>query len=378
MIAVLFASSTLVTPLYGLYRQSLGFSELTLTLIYAVYVVGNLLALLFLGRLSDQIGRRSTALPALALAALSTLLFIAAHDTALLFGARMLSGLAIGLGSGTGMAWLAELQNGADKSKATLIATCANFIGLGLGPLLGGVLAQYAPRPLLLPYLVYLAMLGLTVLLIAYTPETVTHPVRDRRELSLRPRLGVPAALRLRFLAPAATAFGTFALFGFYFALAPTMLAEELGQHNRAAGGAVVCELALIASATIFATRHLSSRAAMLSGLALLLPSLALLVSAQSLRSMLLLLLGTALSGSAGALGYRGSLQTVNQMAPAQQRAEVVSSYLVTCFLGNSVPVIGIGVLTQTSGAVNASFAFAASVGMFVLVALATGARYTR
>jgi len=60
LIGVAFAGSTVITPLYVLYEDAFGFSKLTLTLVYAVYVVGNLTALLFFGRLSDQIGRRTT------------------------------------------------------------------------------------------------------------------------------------------------------------------------------------------------------------------------------------------------------------------------------------------------------------------------------
>jgi len=47
-----------------------------------------------------------------------------------------------------------------------------------------------------------------------------------------------------------------------------------------------------------------------------------------------------------GALGYRGSLQIVNQIAPDNRRSEVVSSYLMFCYAGVSLPVIGIGVLS--------------------------------
>ena len=53
--------STLLTPLYVIYRQKFGFSGVTLTLIYAAYVVGNLGALLLFGRVSDQVGRRRAA-----------------------------------------------------------------------------------------------------------------------------------------------------------------------------------------------------------------------------------------------------------------------------------------------------------------------------
>ena len=67
MIGVLFAGSTVVTPLYVIYKQQFGFSQISLTLIYAVYVAGNLAALLWFGRLSDQIGRRQVALVAMGL-----------------------------------------------------------------------------------------------------------------------------------------------------------------------------------------------------------------------------------------------------------------------------------------------------------------------
>src|SRR5690348_13128337 len=72
----LFMGSTLLTPIYELYRSAFGLSAISLTLLYASYVIGNLVALLFLGRLSDQIGRRPVALAGLGLAALSTLLFL--------------------------------------------------------------------------------------------------------------------------------------------------------------------------------------------------------------------------------------------------------------------------------------------------------------
>ena len=76
MIGALFAGSTVVTPLYVIYKQQFGFSQISLTLIYAVYVVGNLTALLFFGRLSDQIGRRAVATMAMALAIASALVFL--------------------------------------------------------------------------------------------------------------------------------------------------------------------------------------------------------------------------------------------------------------------------------------------------------------
>jgi predicted MFS family arabinose efflux permease len=84
-IGMLYAGSTLLTPLYRLYREAFGFSPLTLTLIYSAYVLGNLTALLLLGRLSDQLGRRAVNLGAVAIGALATVLFLFASSPAWLF-----------------------------------------------------------------------------------------------------------------------------------------------------------------------------------------------------------------------------------------------------------------------------------------------------
>jgi MFS family permease len=109
MIGALFAGSTVPTPLYVIYKQQFGFSQISLTLIYAVYVLGNMTALLLLGGLSDQIGRRRSGVVAMAIAILSALIFLFAQGTVSLYLGRILSGMAIGIGAGTGTAWLAEL-----------------------------------------------------------------------------------------------------------------------------------------------------------------------------------------------------------------------------------------------------------------------------
>ena len=171
-LAVMFAGSTLLTPLYEIYRRTFGFSGLTLTLIYAVYAVGNLGALLLLGRLSDQVGRRLASLLAVAGAGASALIFLFASGTGALFAARVLSGLSIGLASGTAAAWIAELDAERNKTRASVIAASANFVGLTVGPLLAGLLAQYAPAPLRLSYGVYFVLVVITGILVASARET--------------------------------------------------------------------------------------------------------------------------------------------------------------------------------------------------------------
>ncbi len=378
MVALMFMGSTLLTPLYSIYRDTFHFSRVVLTLIYSAYVIGNLGALLFFGRVSDQIGRRPVTLIAIALAIVATTLFLLATTTTWLFAARILSGFAIGLGSGAGAAWIAELDQRHDRGRAALQITSANFAGLALGPLISGLLAQYAPWPLHLPYAVQLAALLLVGVFISATEETVAAPPQKLADVTLRPRLGVPRAILVQFVAPAVTVFGTFALIGFYAALLPSLLAERLHQMNHAVGGAVVFWLFAVAVAGVNLTRRLQSRTATLAGLGLLVPSLALFVLAQLLRSMPILLVGTTVAGVASALGFRGGLQVINAISPEDRRAEVVSSYYVAGFVGNSLPVIGVGVLSSALGSIAAGAIFAIAIGVFAVVALVVGVRHAR
>jgi len=374
-LAVMFVGAIMPTPLYPLYQHAFAFSGITLTLIYAVYVLGNLVALLFFGRLADQVGRRSAMLPAIGIGIASTVVFAAAAGSPWLFAARALSGFSTGLAAGAATAWIAELYTGRGNGAAARIAASANFFGCAAGPLFGGLLAQFAPWPLRLPYLVYLVLLCALAVAIVFVPETVTNPKRYG-EAALRPRLGVPRPIRLQFVSPAVSGFATFSLIGFYAALIPNLLGESLHQSAPTVAGGVVCEVFGIAAITILSTGGLGSQAAMFSALALLLPAVWLLVGAELARSLPLLLFAAALCGVAGGLGYRGSLEVINRIAPADRRSEVVSSYLIALFAGNSVPVIGIGVLAAAATPLVAHVTFAAVITALAGVAAWTGIKY--
>ena len=341
-----------------------------LTLVYSAYVIGNVASLFLVGRLSDQIGRKRVVLPALGFAAVATLVFLFAQGTGWLFAARALSGFGIGIAAGSGTAWVAELVPGEDRALGSTLATAANFAGLALGPLLAGFLTQYAPAPLQLSFVAYLVLLALAAFFTAGARETVEKRAPGSA-VSLRPRIGVPRGIRARFVSPAATGFANFALVGFYAALAPTVISRDLGVASRATAGLIVCELFTVAAIAVLATRAVASRTAMLAGSALLLPSVALLVAAQALPSLALLVLGMAVNGVAAALCYRGSLQVVNEIAPADKRAEVISSYQIVCFCGNALPVIGVGVLSAALSPLIATQGLAAVVALLACVALA-------
>jgi MFS family permease len=359
VIAVLFMGSTLLTPFYDLYKGLYRLSAVDLGLLYAVYVLGNLAALLFLGRLSDQVGRRPVALAALALAGAGAVLFLAARDPNLLFAGRVVSGLAVGLGSGAATAWITESTPEDRRLCAAATMTAFNFAGLALGPVLAGALIQYAPWPLRLSFMIYLALL---VLIAAATLAPRETAPRRTDQLDLGPRLSVPREARLRFLAPAAAGFAAMAVVGFYAALGPAVVRAALKSDNRALASMVVAEMFAVAAAVIVVTRRLKARSAMLAGLTLTPAGLSLLTAAQALASAPLMLAGATVCGAASALGYRGGLASANELAPPDRRAEVASSYFVCCFLGNALPIIGVAALSQALGAEIADRTFAVAL----------------
>jgi len=375
-LAVMFVAATLPTPLYPLYRHAFGFGTITLALIYASYVLGNLLALLAFGRLSDQIGRRRALFPAIGFAFVSTLVFAFAANVAWLMVARSLSGFATGIASGALTAWIAELMGPDRKSAATSWAAAANFIGLAVGPLLAGLLAQLAPWPLQLPYFVYLPVLLAIALALAPARETVSKPVRDVRQLSLRPRFGLPREIRAPFVSPAVTGFATFALVGFYAALIPNLLAQSMHLTAPIDAAGVVFVLFVVAAGATAATVHLPPRRALLVGLGLLVPSVGALLAAQLNSSLSVLLVATVLAGVSAALGYRGSLQIINQIAPQERRSEVVSTYLIAVYSGNALPVIGVGLLSAALGSVTANATFAGVITVLGMLAWVVGYKY--
>ena len=369
VVSVLFMGSSLLTPLYQLYRTDYHLDALGLTLVYAVYVVGNLAALLFLGRLSDQLGRRPIVLAGLGLAVLSTILFLVASGTAFLFAGRIASGCAVGLGSGAATAWITESTAAEKRSLAASTMTAFNFAGLAVGPVVTGSLVQYAPWPLRLPFLVYLALIVAVAAVVLAARETLDRP--QGQSIDLAPRLAVPRGKRVAFAAPAAAGFTAMAVVGYYASLGPTMLHETVRLTNQALSGLIVAELFSVAAIAILVTRRIEPRRVLLWGLAAMPIGLAALIAAQAWSSLTMLLLGTTVSGIASALSYRGGLGAINALAPADRRAEMASAYFICCFMGNALPIIGVGALSETMGAATADRIFALALSLIALAALA-------
>lgn len=355
LVAYLFLATmvgtTLPTPLYAFYSAELDLTPLLVSIVFAVYAVGVLGALVLLGRLSDHVGRRPVLLLTVVTGAVSSLVFVlvdAAPSLPLLLLGRLVSGLSAGLATGALTAYLTELSGKRGKN-SQLLATVVNLGGLGVGSLLAGVLAEHLLHPTLLPYLVHLVLLvPVAFVLLLRVPETVDDP--DGWRAGARPqKLGVPASIRVPFLAAAIAALASFSVMGFSTALAGQVLVEGIGDRSHQTVGVVAFLLLAAAVTGQVLAGKVAARTGTLLGLATTPVGLVLMVVSVVTASLPLLVAAVLVAGLGVGFVFRSSLGQVIAMAPAEQRGEVTSTYFAAGYLGLTVPVVGSGLLVTTT-----------------------------
>jgi len=356
LLAIVMLGTTLPTPLYVLYQAQWHFSAAIITLIFAVYAVGVLVALLLAGHLSDQVGRKPVLATALGLSALSTVVFIVTPDLAWLFVGRILSGLSAGLMIGAATATLTELAGPGVSRRASLVAPVVNTAGLGLGPLIAGLIAAFAADPTVVVFAVYLVTLAIAAPGLALIPETV--PARRRPALHFN-GLQFPPSGRREFIAAGVAAFAAFSLLGLFTALTSTFLTREMHQSNFAVSGATVFLIFAASAVTQLLLARYPSRPVVLMGLGLFPIGLASIVAGIATASLTLFLMGAVVGGAAVGAVFMGSLATASRLAPAENRGTIVSTYFVFPYVGLSIPVIGVGFASDYVGDLYAMFAFA-------------------
>ncbi|WP_435053414.1 MFS transporter [Kitasatospora phosalacinea] len=358
--------TTLPTPLYGLYQERIGFSELMVTVVFAVYALGVIGVLLLFGNVSDAVGRRPVLLIGLVCGAASAVAFLAEQGLAWLFAGRLLSGFAAGLFTGTATAYVLELAPPGHRGRAGFAATAANMGGLGCGPLLAGLLAQYAARPLTLPFVVHLVLLALSFAVVRALPESVpgARPLRTARPR--RPSL--PAEVRGVFVPAAVAAFAGFSLLGVFTSVTPAFLAEEVGVHDHAVVGLVVASAFFASTGGQLLVPKLGARRALPLGCLVLIGGLGLLALSLATDALAPLVLAALVGGAGQGMALRGAVGEVAAAAPEAHRGGVLSLLFVVAYLGISIPVVGVGLLDGPLGLPEAGLVFTACMAVLAAV----------
>ena len=364
--AAIMVGTTLPTPMYALFADELHFQVLTTTVIFATYAGGVLFALLAFGRWSDAIGRRPVLLAGIGFAVVSAIVFLLADSVPELLVGRVLSGLSAGIFTGTATAAVIEAAPPAWRDRAAAVATVANIGGLGIGPLLAGVLVQYAPRPLDLSFVVHLVLAAVATIAVLAVPETSPRSGR----LGLQ-RLSVPPEARSVFIVASLAAFAGFAVTGLFAAVAPSFLLDVVGIDNHALAGLVAGSVFLTSAVAQIATRSMDPQRAVAVGCAILIAGMVVLAVALHFSSLPGLIAAAIVSGIGQGISFSRGLAAVAERTPADRRAEVSSTYFVVAYVAISVPVVGEGLAARAWGLQTSGVAFAAAVAVLATLCLA-------
>ncbi|CAB5686806.1 Inner membrane transport protein yajR [Delftia tsuruhatensis] len=358
-----FAASSAPTPLYRLYQQDWGFSSGMLTLVFAVYALSLLLALLTTGALSDHLGRKPVMLAALALEIVSLAVFARAGDVHGLVLARVLQGFATGMASAAMGAALLDLH----RERGTLVSTMAPMIGMAAGIVVAAEFSQLWRQQLGMVFWLMALLFVAVAAAVAVLPETGSR--RHGALAALRPRVRIPRHARADFVRVLPMSLTVWALGGFYLSLGPSMIRSATG--SEVAASFAVCINTLSAAAAIWTLRSRAPRAMLQWGGSGLLAGVALLLIGAHLQSLALVLGASVVAGAGFGVGFQGALRTVIPRAEPHERGALISAVYIASYLAFSMPAIAAGAAASRFGLLPVTYAYGLMLMAFAALALA-------
>lgn len=358
---LLMASTSAPSPLYPLYLERWRFSVTMLTVVFAVYVAGLVVALLTVGSLSDHLGRRPMLVASLLLAAAATAIFWAAGGVFWLVLARVVQGIATGTATGALAAGLVEFSPEDRPQAGPTMTAVGTSLGLAIGGGLAGLLVQVSLRPdaEIFPALT-LALVVLAALVLAI-PETVAR--RDGGFAALRRRIRVPRETRREFFAALPAILAGWSVTGLFLALAPSLVRDIVHVRFAAAGGLSITVLFIANSAGGLWAAHRSARGATLLGAILLSLGAAGLAAALAFASPAVFIGGSIVCGLGVGLTFNGTLRSINDATAAKSRSEVFSAAFVVSYAALGLPSLAAGLAAPWWGLETTSYLYIAFIG---------------
>lgn len=357
------AASSAPTPLYHLYQEGLHFSAGMLTLIFGVYALSLLAALLTVGSLSDYLGRKPVIFAALILDMLAMVLFINEDSVAWLIAARTLQGFATGMATAVLGAALLDT----DRQQGPLVNSVAPLLGMACGAMGSSLLVEFAPLPTQLIYWTLLALMLLQAVYVWRLPESVSRI--PGALASLRPTLHVPPQARRALWLSLPVDVAVWAMGGFYLSLAPSLVRAATGSTSNLIGGGLVAVLTLSGALMIFTLRNRPADKVLRLGAGLLAIGVTLILTAVHSASLPLFFIATLIAGSGFGAGFLGALRSVVPLALPHERAGLMSAFYVLSYLAFCLPSLLAGNLIRSFGLIATTDGYGA-----ILILLALGA----
>lgn len=369
----LMISASTPSPLYVVYQAEWHFPTSTLTVVFGVYALALLTSLLTVGGLSDFIGRRRVLVAALALLTAAMVVFAGADGVAWLYVARVLQGLAAGAAIGTLSASIVTLAPPGRERLAGLINALTPSVGLGLGALVAGAFAEYAPAPTVLVFVVVAAALAVLAILFAFAHEA--DELRDGALASLVPRIRVARPVRSAFVRATPSLFAPWAQMGLTLSLLVSVAAVQFGISNRFETGLIVVVVCLAASVSGFVLRDVAPARTNNLGAIGLIAGVIVTLYGLHVDALALFVLGSAIGGLGLGGSMSGSIRTLSVLPAPAERGEFFAAVYTVGYLAFSVPAVIAGFAAVHFGLLDTAYVYGAGVIVLALGVLVLSER---
>lgn len=359
--------TALASPLYPIYQELWHLLPSHITYIFVAYMFGCLATLLFFGRTSNSIGYLRSLQIGLVFVITGLILSAFASNPYWLSIGRFIIGIASGLISTSAMLGLIETIPVQHKSKVSQFSSIIAVLGFGLGPLVGGLIAQFSAQPLVTPYLpiIVAAILSLISLFLIKTPRFEAQP------FSIAPHLELPKSqYQSVFYIASLTAFTAFGTFSLFASLSASFVQKIIPWHGPFVSGSAIASILFMSAVVQLYAKALSHWKSIQLSLIVFILSFILLSLCMSLQWSLLFFISVILVGIGHGLGFFGAFGLIHRITDTNNRAAVMSTYLFIGYLGTIVPIIGVGYLANHFGLIVAILWFCLAIGLLCLALL--------
>lgn len=341
LLVVVTAGAYIPTPMYPVYQQLFGFSDLVLTLIYATFATVSAPALLLFGPATDALGKRFIILLCIALSALGALCFLFATGPAWLLIARVAQGLSIAAVTAAGIALIVERTVPERRAWASVIATVAFVGGSVIGTLASGIIAEYVPFPRYSPYVLLIVLLVTGWVRASRIESFPTIPLCAWRPV--RPQ--VPREIRARFVLAAASGSAAWIAMTLFLSIIPALLVRSAGITSAVVSASVLAAMLVCSLATQLLAVRVPAVKMQLVGLVILAGALVGLAYDGG-RSLVPTMVCAVLSGIGNGLAYAGATASIDEVTTNENRGAVTAALYLFFYLATGAPPIAVGLLT--------------------------------